>query len=924
LSETVTNNTTAIATANQSITTITNEQLAQSTFQTNLSSTFGTFDENGNLTSLSQAFADQVLQTTASDRYANAQFVTNLAASTGTYDANGNLVTMAEAFANQVLSTTTSDKFATSTFATNLAASFGTYNPDGSIATFSEATANQILEASTTADFADAQFVTTLVSNFGTYDENGNLLTVSDSYANQVLATANTSEFAEAEFVTNLATSFGTYDGAGNLLTISSSFADDVLSTANTSEFAEASKLTNLGASFGTVNPDGSVSFDNTSTYSNEILNYVDANSSLATQVENLQTTVTNIPQTIRQPNEPDVNAYPLGSIWVDTDDNNSIYILVDGTPRTWEATTSEALGDLILSNAQLETEIDLLSDTVSSQALKTTTLTAQFGVYDPATNTFTINNNATVVSALRSYADAESAAASKVDGINSVFNIVDANGNVIKNLATFNQEITTYVDQNSAIASDVSDLTATIGDENSGLVANVQQASDAVASLTDGLKAKYAITAEAGSAISSMTLLAEDPNQPGLPANSSIVFNTGNFIIQNGSGVDQFTINTGTGKAEFSGDISAASGTFNGVVVNGQGISGPGFTLNNQGITTTNGTFSGTFTAGGVEIIDDTIKLTQTDGDFSSNILFNNSSGSEIGEIKVIDVGTAPRMYISSGNGLTVNTNSSDYNLSGSFMANGNGVATSTAQIREFLTVRLEETSGNSVYLDSAGVYLTTSNGTFFWVQDDVISCGNTTSDVILNVNGVPVGSSVSPSSERYLESITKSGNTLTFVVRNATNQTYTFGANAFTSTTIPTNNNQLTNGAGYITSSALTGYATLSYVNNNFITTTGSYSFSGSLTATDFILSSDRILKENIKEYKAKPINIQYKQYNIVGDEETRVGVIAQELEKDHPEFIRENDNGIKSVSYIDMLMAKVAELENRIKELEDGVTK
>ncbi len=51
------------------------------------------------------------------------------------------------------------------------------------------------------------------------------------------------------------------------------------------------------------------------------------------------------------------------------------------------------------------------------------------------------------------------------------------------------------------------------------------------------------------------------------------------------------------------------------------------------------------------------------------------------------------------------------------------------------------------------------------------------------------------------YLNGITKSGNTLTFAVSGATNQTYTFGANAFNSTTIPTNNNQLTNGAGYIT---------------------------------------------------------------------------------------------------------------------------
>ena len=51
------------------------------------------------------------------------------------------------------------------------------------------------------------------------------------------------------------------------------------------------------------------------------------------------------------------------------------------------------------------------------------------------------------------------------------------------------------------------------------------------------------------------------------------------------------------------------------------------------------------------------------------------------------------------------------------------------------------------------------------------------------------------------YLDGITKSGNTLTFSVNGTTNQTYTFGANAFNSTTIPTNNNQLTNGAGYIT---------------------------------------------------------------------------------------------------------------------------
>jgi hypothetical protein len=103
-----------------------------------------------------------------------------------------------------------------------------------------------------------------------------------------------------------------------------------------------------------------------------------------------------------------------------------------------------------------------------------------------------------------------------------------------------------------------------------------------------------------------------------------------------------------------------------------------------------------------------------------------------------------------------------------------------------------------------------------------------------------------------------------------------------------------------------------------------TGAVSSTSTFTGTDFVLSSDRILKENIKEYTPKPINIQYKTYNIIGDEEKRFGVIAQELEVDHPEFVRENENGIKSVSYIDMLIAKVAELEARIKKLEHGDTK
>ena len=90
------------------------------------------------------------------------------------------------------------------------------------------------------------------------------------------------------------------------------------------------------------------------------------------------------------------------------------------------------------------------------------------------------------------------------------------------------------------------------------------------------------------------------------------------------------------------------------------------------------------------------------------------------------------------------------------------------------------------------------------------------------------------------YLNGISKSGNTLTYSVLGAANQAYTFGSNAFNSTTIATNNNQLTNGAGYITSSSIPS------VGNGTFTVSGStgLSGSGSMTANQSGNSSSTLI--------------------------------------------------------------------------------
>ena len=99
----------------------------------------------------------------------------------------------------------------------------------------------------------------------------------------------------------------------------------------------------------------------------------------------------------------------------------------------------------------------------------------------------------------------------------------------------------------------------------------------------------------------------------------------------------------------------------------------------------------------------------------------------------------------------------------------------------------------------------------------------------------------------------------------------------------------------------------------------TNNNTTFTGTVTATNFILSSDERLKENIKTLKPKKIDIKWKSFNLKTDNNYRTGVIAQELETEHPEFVRTDKEGLKSVAYIDLLIAKIAELEARLEKLE-----
>ena len=116
-------------------------------------------------------------------------------------------------------------------------------------------------------------------------------------------------------------------------------------------------------------------------------------------------------------------------------------------------------------------------------------------------------------------------------------------------------------------------------------------------------------------------------------------------------------------------------------------------------------------------------------------------------------------------------------------------------------------------------------------------------------------------------------------------------------------------------------TAYGWGNHASAGYALLNSSPTFTGSITATNFILSSDRRLKTNIRPISdlSKFSKVVFVQFNMKSEPgQLRYGVIAQSVEKIAPELVRTDSSGMKSVAYVDLLCGKVVYLENRINHL------
>ena len=502
-----------LAVFDQSITTNANNISSNTTYATNLASTFGTFDDNGNLQTLAQAFANQVFTTTTNAKFAESAYVTALQSNFGTFNANGNLTALSQAFANQVFTTTTNTDFAASSALTALESTVTAQGVTiGGLST-SIATANSNITTNSTGISANSTATTNLTA----------VVNLKPLTFRQDAAPAITEPVGSIWFDSNdnnkvyILVSGSpnvwtpTFDGRIATNTTAISSANTAITANSTANSANATSITNLTSTVtankteqdtlprifrqdaepATTGPLSSLWYDTndgnklyvlTETGGSKswsatqdlglntlITNNATNISSNATGVSNNSTAIANnltsiglTPKVFRQNAAPAVTE-PVSSIWYDTDDNNKPYVLVAGSPNVWTLTVDPRTGSTVTGLANAVSDISTNSTNISANATKREELEAVFTFDSNSPAQVTGVAGALNTSINNAASTAAGSVASDLDKLEAVFS-QDSNGAVTGITGALSTAVTTHAgtaitNANLAAAADVTEL---------------------------------------------------------------------------------------------------------------------------------------------------------------------------------------------------------------------------------------------------------------------------------------------------------------------------------------------------------------------------------------------------------------------------------------------------------------------------------
>jgi hypothetical protein len=236
--------------------TIASEGFASATTLNSLSSQVQQIVD-GVLTIDTYATIDQLANTTSTLTGSIATLEDTLTAGYQAYT-NGILTTDAFASAVSGLVTEATDTFASSTEYTNLKANFGTFDADGNLLTLASSFANSVVSAYSDDTLATAQSVADLGAEFGTFDANGNLTGLSSALASEITTAVAGEGYATTTQVSNLESTLRQYVD-GEIASSSTAGITGSQLTTVLADYAEATELTEFKAEVGTFDADGNL-----------------------------------------------------------------------------------------------------------------------------------------------------------------------------------------------------------------------------------------------------------------------------------------------------------------------------------------------------------------------------------------------------------------------------------------------------------------------------------------------------------------------------------------------------------------------------------------------------------------------------------------------------------------------------------------
>jgi predicted nucleic acid-binding Zn-ribbon protein len=972
-----------LATFDQSISTNATNIGNNTTYSTNLAGNFGTFDANGNLVTLSEAFANQVFTTTTNADFASASYTTNLASNFGTFDVNGNLTALSEAFANSVMSTTTSQDAASATALTNLTAIVN--NNTASITT--NATDITTVTASATSNATD---ITTNEGNITTVTTAAAANTTDIATLTSNLATANASINQNSTSITTLDSSVtsNTTNISGNGSSIISNSNNitanataittltNNLSTSNTSIQQNASDVTSLTSNVTT----------NTTNISNNDTAITNANTNIATNASdittltnNLATTDTNVTQ-----NATDVTTLDT-SVTTNTTDITTANTNIT-TANTNIATNASAITTLtnnlatantaITQNATNHTSLssDVTTNETAITANGTAITTANTNIATNATNITSLTNDLTTAEADITQNATDVTSLTTTVGTNTT-GLGTANTNIATNatsISTLDTAIATANTNIAANATDIVTLDTTSSNNGTNITANataITNLSTTVGTNTtsistnatsiNGIEGRYGVTIDSNGALTGFQLI-------GSSTTSVFKVNADDFkIYTSGGDLNPFSVSGGVvqinGNLNVSGtaSITGSSNTGQFIACDFKNTGSSGLSSirvlnssNYYGLFRLNTTVAGDIGYYGIDLVIGPAtgggekKLVNFNGGglsmglYGTKIFFNdgfagNATSSAAGAIGVrgsSDGQATQAMFV------TVPTNQATSTPAFAIETNG-----SASIFKVFKNSHVEtgsiQTSGNisGATINSSGTIIATGA---------ITSNSSVTGTNFIDKNDANYY--LNPNSTSNLNAITLAGNMIG--VNGYFNNSLGLGFNsgsiggklnirlgAANQIGIKNNLNGVSNPTG------LLSYTTASMNSGGYHLVFQAAPTSG--TDTNMLLCningnlrnrnnsygqySDQNIKENITDATPKLEDVKklkVKNFNFIGDDLKQIGLIAQETELVFPGLVEDDLNPqgdqIKSLKYsvlVPILVKAIQELEARVTTLE-----